>query len=90
MREAGNTNCHAHSADAFGYLRCSANGITARPNPRATSSVCCRFTASRWLDNREVTAEGSRVSVRARGTCSIPPTSMRSTFRYRNKTALNA
>jgi len=37
MRPAGNTNCHRHSAAAFGYFRLSASGITTRPSPAARS-----------------------------------------------------
>jgi hypothetical protein len=38
IRDAGNTNCQAHSVDALGYLRARANGSTTRPNPPARSS----------------------------------------------------
>jgi hypothetical protein len=60
-RDAGNTNCHAHSVGAFGYLRSSANGSTTRPKPRARSASCCRFTNSRWRASGSMTAVGNTV-----------------------------
>jgi hypothetical protein len=41
---AGKTHCQPHSRSAFGYLRASAPGSGARPNPQARPQSCCRPT----------------------------------------------